>query len=79
MNPKIHKLRAEIAKYEAKIKAWQERVAPLYEELKSLENTEIIGLIRTMNLDVDSVYALIQGLQPAPVTTNIKEEKPDEH
>lgn len=78
MNPKIHKLRTEIAKNEAKMKALQERTEPLREELKSLENTEIIGLIRTMNLDVDSVYALILGLQPAPVTTNIKEEKPDE-
>lgn len=78
MNPKIHKLRAEIAKNEAKMKALQDRTEPLREELKSLENTEIIGLIRTMNLDVDSVYALIQGLQPAPVTTNIEEEKSDE-
>lgn len=80
MNPKIHKLRAEIAKNEAKIKVLQERNAPMREELKSLENTEIIGLIRTMNLDIDSVYALIQGLHNDPSATIItKEEEPDEN
>lgn len=80
MNPKIQKLRAEIAKNEAKIKQLQERTDPLRQELKSVENTEIIGLIRTMNLDVDSVYALIQGMQNgASATTITEEEKSDEN
>ena len=78
MNPKIQKLRNELSKNEAKIKTLQERNIQLRKQLQSMENTEIIGLIRSMNLDVDAVYALIQSTQPAPEIKPTEEELSDE-
>ena len=43
MNPKIHKLRDELAKLDAKLSTLQERKQELEKQLLEAENTDIVG------------------------------------
>lgn len=69
MNPKIKKIDAEYAKNAAKITELQERQKELEKQRLELENTDIIGLVRSMGLTPDQLEALIRSgraADPAP-------------
>ena len=65
MNPKIKKIDAEYEKNAAKITKLQERQKELEAERLELENTDIIGIVRSMGLTPDQLAALIQSSRPA--------------
>ena len=61
MNPKIKKIDAEYEKNAAKITELQERQKELEKQRLELENTDIIGIVRSMGLTPDQLAALIQS------------------
>ena len=67
MNPKIAKLREEHEKNRAKIAELQARDRELMRQLRELENTEIIGLVRSQGLKLEEFAAMMQGRDPASI------------
>ncbi len=65
MNPKIKKIDAEYEKNAAKITELQARQKELEKQRLELENTDIIGLVRSMGLTPDQLAALIQSSKAA--------------
>ena len=66
MNPKIKKIDEETAKNNAKIAKLQERNRELAHQRTELENTDIIGLVRSVGLTPDQLAALIRVAKPVP-------------
>lgn len=66
MNPKIRKIDEETAKNNAKIAKLQERNRELAHQRMEIENTDIIGLVRSVGLTPDQLAALIRASQTAP-------------
>ena len=79
MNPKIMKLREEHAKNKAKISELSARNREIEKQLRGLENTEIIGLVRAQGMSLEDFAAFMRERKAAPVNaTNEKEENKDE-
>ena len=81
MNPKIIKLREEHAKNKAKITDLSNRNREIEKQLRGLENTEIIGLVRAQGMSLEDFFALMQTQNPIAATipiTNEQEEADDE-
>lgn len=64
MNPKRKKIQAEYEKNAAKIAALQVRQRELEEERTELENLDILGLVRSVNLTPEQLAGLLQGVTP---------------
>ncbi len=62
MNPRIPKIRAEIAKNSARIAAWQEKNRVLSEQLEELENLDIIGMVREVGMTPEQLAELLAGV-----------------
>ena len=67
MNPKIPKLREELNKNKAKISELQARGRDLERQLRELENTDIVGLVRESGMTLEDFAALLRRLN-APAT-----------
>ena len=80
MNPKIAKLREEHEKNRAKIAELQARDRELMRQLRELENTEIIGLVRSQGLQLEDFAALMHGMQKPmmPIIQEQTEENTDD-
>ena len=81
MNPKIAKLREEHGKNKAKISELQARNRELEKQIRELENTDIIGLVRAQGMSLEDFYALMQAQNPivaAIPITNEQEETENE-
>ena len=81
MNPKIIKLREEHSKNKAKILELSARNRELEKQLRGLENTEIIGLVRARGMSLEDFFALMQARSQAVETipiTNEQEETENE-
>jgi hypothetical protein len=81
MNPKIIKLREEHAKNKAKITDLSTRNREIEKQLRGLENTEIIGLVRAQGMSLEDFFALMQAQNPIAAAipiTNEQEEADDE-
>lgn len=61
MTSKLEKLRAERRKNSSKITTLQTRNAELDQKITELENIEIVGLVRSMNLTPEQLAVLLQG------------------
>ena len=61
MNPRIIKIDEEHAKNTAKIAKLQERNRELEKQRLEIENTDILGLVRSMGLDTDQLAEIIRG------------------
>ena len=82
MNPKISKLREEHDKNKARISELSARNRELEKQIRELENTEIIGLVRAQGMSLDELAALMRGLKaPVPVSpvTRLNELEESEH
>ena len=78
MNPKITRLREEHSKNKEKISELQARNRDLEKQIRELENTDIVGLVRAKGLSLEDFAALLQMLnKPAPTTTSMKMEESD--
>ena len=79
MNPKIKKIDAEYEKNAAKITKLQERQKELEAERLELENTDIIGIVRSMGLTPDQLAALIQSSRAAASAAAQERKEGDYH
>ncbi len=82
MNPKVKKLREERAKNCSKIEKLTARNKVIDETVRSLENSDTVGLVREQGLTPDKLARLLTTLRASPVpvnpTTNNKEELHEE-
>lgn len=75
MNPKITKLREEHSKNKAKISELQARNRELEKQIRELENTDIIGMVRAKGLSLEDFAALLQTITAAkPIISTTEQE-----
>ncbi len=72
MNPRIEKLRDELQKNKNRIMDLQNKNRELDKQIRELENTYIIGMVRERGLTPEQLMELLPGT-PA---CNIKKEEP---
>ena len=76
MNPKIMKLREEHRKNKAKISKLQFRNRELETQIRELENTDIVGLVRAQGFSLEDFAALMRDMKaPAVISTPEKKEE----
>ena len=63
MNPKINKLKEERAKNKEKIDKFTQRNKVIDAEIERLENTEIIGIVRAINIDLSELPELLKRIK----------------
>jgi len=79
MNPKVEKLREKREKNREKIEKLTARNRVIYETVRNLENTDIIGLVREQGLSPDMLAELLASLKASPLSANTpKKEEPHE-
>ena len=76
MNPKILKLKEEREKNCKKISTLQARNKKLDEDILSLENSDILGVVREYNLTPEQLSELLLAMKtnPLPVLSEQNEE-----
>ena len=74
MNPRIIRLREELAKNKEKITTLQARNRELEKAVRELENTDIIGMVRAQGMTLEQFAELLHGRQPNQPTNFEKEE-----
>ena len=79
MNPKITKLREEHEKNRTKISELQARNRELEKQLRELENTEIIGLVRAQGFSLEDFAALMRDMKAPPADRTTIEQEDAEH
>lgn len=65
MNPKIKKLRTELEKNNGKITALQAKNKELEKQIRELENTDIIGMVREQGMTMEEFATLFQQMKGA--------------
>lgn len=73
MNPKIQKLRAELDKNNEKIVKLQSRNTEIKKQIRELEDTDIIGMVRAKGLTMEEFAAFLHQIQSVP-KSNAKED-----
>ena len=81
MNPKIKKINAEYDKNAAKIAELQARQQELVRQRTELENSDILELVHSHDLDITRLAALIRTMNtdPAAALRGEMEETPNEN
>lgn len=74
MNPKINKLRGELEKNNGKIAALQAKNKELEKQVRELENTDIIGMVREQGMTMEEFAALFQQMKGAASAENSVKE-----
>ena len=69
MNPKIEKINQEIQKQQARIQRSQERIKELEQQRTELENTEIIGLVRSIHATPEELAELLLSMKSKGVSS----------
>ena len=73
MNPKVVKLREEREKNTTKITSLQARNKKIDADIISIENTDIIGMVREYGLSPDMLFELIKRTKKAPASVQMPE------
>lgn len=63
MNPKIEKINQEIQKQQTRIEQSQARIKELEQQRTELENTEIIGLVRSIHATPEELAELLRSMK----------------
>ena len=71
MNPRIEKLRDELQKNKSRIMDLQNKNRELDKQIRELENTDIIGMVRERGLTPEQLMELLLGV---PAHNNKKEK-----
>ena len=81
MNPKIHKLRDELTKVNAKLATLQDRKQELEKQLLEAENTDIVGLVRAQGYSLEQFAELLKLIQAnsVPARASIPGEEANDH
>ena len=61
MDARIPKLRAEAARLKTRIENLTTRYNATVEKITELENLEIVGMVRSQNMSIEQLAALIKG------------------
>lgn len=77
MNPKIQKLRAELDKNNEKIGKLQSRNAEIKQQIRELEDTDIIGMVRAKGLTVEEFADFLRQIQSNPPKNNKEDTDSD--
>ena len=78
MNNKLQKVIAEIEKVNAKISAQQSHLKELEQQKTELENTEIVGMVRGLDVAPEELAAFIKAFRSSTAGTPDFMEKEDE-
>lgn len=78
MNNKLQKVIAEIEKVKAKISAQQIHLKELEQQKTELENTEIVGMVRGLDVTPEELAAFIKAFRSSTAGTPDFMEKEDE-
>lgn len=70
MNPKIEKINQEIQKHQDRIQRSQERIRELEQQRTELENTEIIGLVRSIRATPEELAKLLRSMKNKGVNSD---------
>ena len=65
MKPKIQKLRSELEKNSEKIAKLQSRNSEIKQQIRELENEDIIGLVRANGINMDELAQFLQMMKTA--------------
>ena len=68
MNPRIEKINQEIQKHQERIQRSQERIRELGQQRTELENTEIIGLVRSIRATPGELAELLRSMKSKGVS-----------
>lgn len=81
MNPKVAKLKEEREKNCNKIASLQARNKKIDADILSIENTDIIGMVRDYGFSPDQLMELIKASKknPIPMTISDSEEMEDKN
>lgn len=63
MNQKIQKIVTEIEKIKGKITTQQARLRELEQQKTELENTEIVGMVRSLEVTPEELATIIQAIR----------------
>ena len=74
MNPKIMKLRGELEKNKSKISDLQGRNRELEKQIRELEDTDIIGMVRENGMTMEQFAELFSRMQAAPAPATSEKE-----
>ena len=74
MNPKIMKLRGELEKNKSKISDLQGRNRELEKQIRELEDTDILGLVRENGMTMEQFAELARRMQAAPAPATSEKE-----
>ena len=74
MNPKIMKLRGELEKNKSKISDLQGRNRELEKQIRELEDTDIIGMVRENGMTMEQLAELFRRMQAAPAPATSEKE-----
>ena len=74
MNPKIMKLRGELEKNKVKISDLQGRNRELEKQIRELEDTDIIGMVRENGMTMEQFAELFRRMQSAPAPATSEKE-----
>ena len=74
MNPKIMKLRGELDKNKSKISDLQGRNRELEKQIRELEDTDIIGMVRENGMTMEQFAELFRRMQAAPALATSEKE-----
>ena len=78
MNPKIQKLRAELDKNTEKITKLQARNMEIKQQIRELEDMDIIGMVRAKGLTMEEFAAFLHQIQSAPKPNDKEDTENDE-
>ena len=79
MNGKLQKVMAEIEKVKAKIAAQQTHLRELEQQKTELENTEIVGMVRGLDVAPEELAAFIKAFRSSTAgTPDVMGKKEDE-
>lgn len=77
MNPRIEKLAKEIDKTKDKIAELQAKLRDLEKQKTELENTDIVALVRSLNLSPQELADFIKGRQENPAADHVPAAQED--
>lgn len=69
MNPKIQKLRTELAKNQEKIDKLETRNGELRQQIRELEDLDIVGMVRAQGLSMEEFAKMLRYMQPSQEVT----------
>jgi len=77
LNPKIEKLAKEIDKTKDRITELQAKLRDLEKQKTELENTDIVAMVRSLNLSPQELAAFLKGRSENPAADNAPDVQED--